>query len=399
MRKSLSINLTGVFVLLLTITPAFAIDESNRNLFLIAGMCLAPILLFIYRPKKGYIDVTLMLLGCLMLVIPLTVNPDTFRVSTVLYAWLFFLFFMAYTRVLEGRHYTRESFAHLLRMLIYAYFFVLLVQQFCVLTGLPIFNKAAYNPLEPWKLNALSPEPSHTARIISLLLFIYVKLVLLPYRNVSVKYAFTLIDRKVFYCYLYCIFTMGSSTGFLFLILLLSQFISKDYMFRHSLWLIVLSPVAYVVLTEIPAFQRAFSFLTMLVNYDQKALIEHDLSAAIRVIPTIQGFQSIEFFSFDGLWGRGIDADEGLTPLPSVECGAGAFSLWYNYGFLVSLLFWVFSYKICYIKDDKFVSVIIWVLLVFLYGGTNNPMIWLTLILMYTYNYFKEQGICRHKLY
>ena len=392
MKLLKNVGLAGVFILLVSVTPAFAIDEKNRNMFLIYAMYFTPFVLVVYNKRNAYIESVLVLLGFLMLVIPLSCHPETFRLSTVLYGWMFFLFFMSYARVLKETSYTKEAYTDLLRGLIYAYFVTLVIQQICVLAGLPIFNKAAYNPIEPWKLNALSPEPSHTARIMSLLLFLYVKMKLMSYKDITMKQAFKLIDKKVFYCYLYCILTMGSGTGFLFLFLLLLQFIPKKSVALYSILSVTAIVVSYYALKDIPSFKRFFTFFTMFINYNEDVLIQEDLSAAIRIVPTIHGFQAIDFFSFDSLVGHGIDADEGLTPLPSVDCGAGSFSLWYNYGLIVSIIFWVFSFNICSIRGERLVSIIIWLLLVFFYGGINNPIIWLTIILMYTYNYLEKRG-------
>lgn len=380
-----NIGLIGFLIICVTVTPAFAIDDRNRNMFLIYVMYLAPLLFVCFKSRDIKVELTLISLGALMFFVPAMSHPKSFRISTIIFSYLYFMYFMTYTRVLGNKAYNREIFINLLKYLIYAYTITLIIQQFCVLTGLPIFNKAAYNPIEPWKLNALAPEPSHTARIMSLILFIYVNMVCKPYNNLKFKSTLKLLDKCVVFCYLYCIVTMGSGTGFLCLALIILQFLPKGNKLFYVVMALLCFVGAYFMFRNIPSFQRTFNFIISLINYNEEALISEDLSAAIRIVPTIHGFKAIDFLSWDSFWGHGIDADEGLTPLPSVDCGAGSFSIWYNYGFIISLIFWVFSLKICLVKNEKVASIVIWVFLVLFYGGINNPIIWMTLILMYTY--------------
>lgn len=379
-------GLVGLLIICVTVTPAFAIDDRNRNLFLIYVMSLTPFLLLRYNSMKRGIDAPLFVLGSLMLLLPIMFHSDTFRVSTVMFSWLYFMYFATFTRVLRASHFSVDEYANLLKYLIYAYFIVLVIQQVCVLTGLPIFNKAAYNPIEPWKLNSLAPEPSITARIITLMLFLYIQLICRKYQNLTLRNVLVLLDRKVIYCYLYCIVTMGSSTGFFFLVLILFQFLPKKNIVSIFLASATILCSLYLMFRDIPSFQRSLRFVVNLINYNEDSLIQEDLSAAIRIVPTVHGFNAIDLLSFDSLFGHGIDADEGLTPLPSVDCGAGSFSMWYNYGFIASLIFWIFSYKVCSIQNAKITSFFIWFLLIFFYGGINNPVIWMTMIMMYTYN-------------
>lgn len=82
-----------------------------------------------------------------------------------------------------------------------------------------------------------------------------------------------------------------------------------------------------------------------------------------------------------------------IKPLPSVKNGnAGAFYLWFNFGLLVALIFWSFSFSMCYVKGDM-ISVLVWFLCVWLYGGINNQMIWLVIVLLYTYKYVYNSAI------
>jgi hypothetical protein len=162
-----------LIILSLSIAPAIFLGEGNRNLLLIVVMFIAPIFLLKYL-KIDKIDILLLALFLHMIVVPMVYNPESYRISTVLYSVLFGLLFLSYKQLFYNSTFTVEFYSKLLKYIIYAYFITLLIQQFCVLTGLPVFNVSNYDPTEPWKLNSLSPEPSHTARILALLMFSYI---------------------------------------------------------------------------------------------------------------------------------------------------------------------------------------------------------------------------------
>ena len=108
--------------------------------------------------------------------IPLFYRPDEMRWSTILYSCMFCLSFIAYTFLLRKSKISPIQFTQIIKFLIIAYAAMLLIQQFCVLLGLPIINISNYSVLSPWKLNSLAAEPSHSARIVALLMYCYLVL-------------------------------------------------------------------------------------------------------------------------------------------------------------------------------------------------------------------------------
>lgn len=165
----------ALFIIFLSISPAFALGEGNRNLLLISVMCISPIFLLKYPIIIPQVDAPLIGLCTMMIFFPLVLHPETMRWSTVLYSCMFCLYFMSFVRVLYHSPFTGEDFLKVLRGLLFAYCIVLIIQQFCVLTGLPIFNVSNYTPLDPWKLNSLMSEPSHSARIIPIMMYMYLR--------------------------------------------------------------------------------------------------------------------------------------------------------------------------------------------------------------------------------
>ena len=133
-----------------------------------------------------------------------------------------------------------------------------------------------------------------------------------------------------------------------------------------------------------------------IADFDEKQLIKKDLSAAIRIVPTLHGAKKVTIFTKDGLFGKGVDADAGLTPLPSVDCGAGSFSIWYNFGIFSAIIFWSFTLFICFLRNDMVMSCFFWLFLCFFYGGLNIQIIWFTLALFLSYKYVTIKDYARN---
>lgn len=377
-----------LFIILLAISPAFALGEGNRNLLLIGAMLISPLILLRYPIVIPKIDIPLVGLCLMMAFFPLILHPETMRWSTVLYSYLFCFFFMAFVRVFYHSRFTSVDFLRLLKGLIYAYCIVLIIQQICVLTGLPIFNVSNYDPSDPWKLNSLMSEPSHSARIVPIMMYIYLQeRETVLRRSYYIKTDFGA-DKLVWFAFLWTIFTMGSATGFLFLILVLSK-ILKIRKFSSVLIIMIVGLGLTLVLSENAAFMRTITFTKAFLTFDETEMMAADHSAACRVVPSFIAVKQIDLSTLDGWFGYGVDAEKNLPMMPGVPvAGAGILYLWYNYGFFVALLYWIFTFLICY-KRNHLSSILIWFLSVFIVGGINNQIVWLVLILCYTQKHIK----------
>ena len=67
---------------------------------------------------------------------------------------------------------------------------------------MPIFNLSNYDLNEPWKLNSLSAEPSHSARIMALLMYCYITIKELV-TNIKYNFKFDLKKDKWIWIGLY----------------------------------------------------------------------------------------------------------------------------------------------------------------------------------------------------
>lgn len=398
LRKDYAI--INIMIILVAVSPAFALGEGNRNMLLIGAMCLSPYFFIRYPIIIPKVDIPLTLICFMMIAFPLIFHPETMRWSTVLYSCLFCLYFMAFARVLSVKEYSLLDFAQLLKGLIFAYCIVLIIQQFCVLFGLPIFNVSNYTPLEPYKLNSLMSEPSHSARIIPILMYFYI----LVKERINgemyvLKERFTE-DRKVWLAFLWSVLTMGSATAFIFLLIIVFK-VFPSFKKANTLLVIVVGILAVsVAVNENHNLDRAFRFSKAVLTLDEKQIIRADGNGAHRIVQSFRGARFVGLNDKDDWVGHGVDADSELIPnwqssyLPG---GAGMFFLWVNYGFLACMLWWCFSFHVTLLKHEPLISTFIWLLTIFIMGGLNNQIIWLVLAISYCYKILDNKFIIVYK--
>lgn len=386
--KKIKPYLLIIILISLAVSPAFALGEGNRNLLLIGVMAISPIII-LYYGRFDRINMWLALFMASVLLFPLIFHPESMRWSTVLYSVMFGLTFMAYQELLKHSYFTPINYQFLLKYLIYAYAITLLIQQFCVLTGLPIFNVSNYFPNEPWKLNSLAAEPSHSARIAVLLMYCYITITELRQKR---KYNFQFNiknDKWVWLSFIWVMVTMGSGTAFLFMVIVLLKFVRLKNLV--PLFVIGCAILFLVNNFEITAFERTYKGVIATLTLNEDAILQADHSAAIRIVPMIIIAKMLNLTTWNGWFGHGIDyvgtfLSDYLPGVAEGTSGGGLFQLWIEYGFISFILFIVFSLTNTYKKGD-YLSFLFWFMLVFLYG-INSQIVWLCIVLLFTNKHF-----------
>lgn len=386
-----SLNYSSFIVLIIiamTIAPSFALGEGNRNLLLIGVMVISPIII-LYFGRFDRINGWLALFMVSIILFPLIGHPESMRWSTVLYSAMFCLTFMAYSELLQHSYFTPANYLKLLKFLIYAYAITLIIQQFCVLTGLPVFNLTFYDPLNPWKLNSLAAEPSHSARIVALLMFSYITITeIVRKRKYNFKIDFKK-DKWAWLAFIWTMVTMISSTAFLFIPIVLLKFIRVRNIV--SLFVIFGIIIYLVDIMGITAFDRTYETFQATLTLNEAKIIEADHSASFRIVPLIVLGKKVGLTNLDGWFGHGIDnvssfLSDLIPGMPEGMTGGGLLSVWINYGFISFALFLIFSIKSSYIKGDLG-TIIFWFMLVFLYD-INSQIMWLCIVLLQTNKHF-----------
>jgi hypothetical protein len=382
----------------MAVSPAIALGEGNRNLLLIGVMAMSPVII-LYYGRFDRINGWLALFMASIILFPLVGHPESMRWSTVLYSVMFCLTFMAYSELLKHSYFTPINYQKLLKYLIYAYAITLIIQQFCVLTGLPVFNLSNHNPIEPWKLNSLAAEPSHSARIVALLMYCYITITELIQKR---KYNFKIQikkDKWVWLAFVWTMVTMGSGTAFLFIGIVLLKFMR----FRNLVpTFIIGGTILFLVENlEVSAYERTYETVLATLTLDENTIIKTDHSAAIRIVPLIVLAKMVDITTWDGWFGHGVDyvgsfLGDYIPGLPEGVSGGGFFALWMEYGFISFTLFFIFSLSSSYRKGD-YISILFWFMLVFLYG-INSQIVWLCIVLLFTNRHFLKMTTSKYIL-
>lgn len=387
-------------IISLAIAPAFALGEGNRNLMLISIMGFSPFII-LWKLKKIYTyDILLILFVFSITVFPIAVNPVHVRWSTVIYSVLFCLTFLSYKRLLYNSNFRMKHFLILLKYLIFAYFLMLIIQQFCLLFGLPIINLSNYNPDFPWKLNSLSAEPSHSARIVGLLMYCY--LTIREFISEE-KYNFSKHfkgDKWVWWMFFWTMITMGSGTAFLFLAIILLKFVSL----RNLIPLLILSCLIFFTIRffDISAVNRTLEVFVATISLDEESITLADHSASIRIVPIFiltkmaAAASSVEFFFGHGIDYVGSFLSDRIHGIPDGFSAGGLLQLLIEYGFFSFSLYILFSVKSTIRKNDV-LSFAMWFLLIFMYS-VNNQIPWLCIVLLFTIKFFERNPKSEKKI-
>lgn len=373
-----------IMIILLATSFSFTKGADQRNLLLISSMFISPLLNFSVRDIKLQAFSPLVVLCFLMIVFSVVLHPESIRWSTILYSCMFCLNFFTFTNVFGVSGFSMNNLEKLLRYLIYAYVIVLIIQQFCVLTGLPIFNISNYDIKEKWKLNSLMTEPSHSAKVIPVLMYLYLQCqgVLFPKTKTSLKESF-LQNKWIWYSFIWCILTMGSATAFIFVFIVLLKYINFKSSIHYFLIFVFLFSIFFATSDYTP-IKRVRNVAIALCTLDENAIIKADGSASYRIVPSLRAAKEVEIFSVDGMFGHGVDANMNIVKQMNVSSGAGVFSMWIDYGFLVTLIWWIYTFRLCHIKRE-WTSIVAWFFCVFMAGGINTQMVWLVITLMYSF--------------
>ena len=207
-----SMFLSGICILMTSL--AFALGEDRRNYILIVAMGLSPLIL-VLTPSITRNDVKIYFIILLSIFCPLLNHPETMRWSTVLYGCMFYLYFIALCHLLAFSNTSQSDIMKVLKCLLFAYAIVLVIQQLCVLLGLPIFNVSNYNIKEPWKLNSLMSEPEHSGRMVSLLMYSYLTVKSIKSGKESFAESWKS-EKLLWFAFLWCVLTSLSAGAYLF---------------------------------------------------------------------------------------------------------------------------------------------------------------------------------------
>lgn len=384
--KTIIVGLSVVFYFLVT--------SSHQYSLLLGVMFISPFFLLL-NAKKLTINDILLLLGFPLLLFQTLINPEHVRYSTILYSFLFLILFLAYKILLKKNSITLVDYLKFIKLIVYSYLVVLVIQQLCVLFSIPVFNLGWAFEDNKWKLNSLSMEPSNTALIVTILLFSYCYCIsIVRKRKYNIFKDFKM-DKYIWFAYLYICLTTASTSSF-FCIPVLAFYVGKKKDVLKAFVFLILFFLILITNFSFDAFQRVVLFIPALLKLDPIALYNIDPSASARLAPPIIYFQQFSLRSF-GLWfGYGNDYGEKyltnyiLGYLPDEGQGIGGMiNFLYDYGIIVFLYFIILLRKLTLPKFFSY-EMLFWFLLIFIIPF-NHYIQWLFWCVCATNTYFSLQ--------
>ena len=267
-------------------TQFVAIEGYGVSPLKVALMGIAPLLLVF---KVPYMTRATIWCSLYMAVVLFCAYQQNYvRFSTIGYLGMFLITYVVFYNLLYKKQaFDLLYFIRLLRFMILAYAVCLLAQQACMLVGirnLPFINLynqyyLAINKLPTWNL-----EPSHTARVLGVLYYAYLKCCeIVEEEKLSLKRIFEPFHRWITIGYLYAMTTMGSGTAFIVLMIQAMYFVQAK-----RLWYVV--PVFMglyftLPLLNIKQLDRAVNVINATLTLDVEEVRKTDGSAASRINP------------------------------------------------------------------------------------------------------------------
>lgn len=348
-------------------------------------MALCPIMLLSYRfhVTRAFVSCSIYFIYVLTTA---SFHPDTFRTSTIIYLGMFLMMYtMFYTYVNMGV-FSLDYFLKMVRNLIYAYCVCLIGQQLCMCVGIrfmPLLNLNNQFFLEIFRLPSLSIEPSHSARILTVLYYAYLKCS--EYKSgtvMTIADIFSESHKKVTLAFLWSMLTMGSGTAF-FALGILSLYFLRG---RQLFFSIPIFLVAFFIMDmiEVRQAKRVQAVVIATASLNSKELIEADGSAAVRIKPLLNTL-TIDLTKSENWFGRGCDASI-RNGLYADDRYIGGIS---DYGLIAYLIELVLLYSCTY----RFFSLAPLLLYSGITGGISNvAYIWGMMMVFTCIGYFKKEN-------
>lgn len=337
-----------------------ATDAPIKN----ALMAMSIIILFTYSFKIS----KALIIGTLYLIYQCCVasfHPESWRWSTIIYSIMLTLTYVSfYNLVTIEKVFTINHFIKICKWMMMTYFVVCIIQQLFLLAGF------SYVPaINLWKVldrgigcNSLSFEPSSFARFMLVFYYAYIKCC--EYKRgegpFTLSELFSGEHKWVTIRFLWMMFTMGSGTAFVCLILFSLYFVR-----RHNWYYVIpILAICYTLIqaTGIEHLDRATSVMNEVAQLDQRGAQEADGSGASRVSPLFNSFAA-DYTKFETWFGHGVDYGRNNNLFLKQKA-----TLFDDYGFIWYILSLVFAFSCAY----RFLSLATIFMFAGVGGGLSN---------------------------
>lgn len=371
----------------------FGMNNEAMNNILIGVMSIVPFFLIFQYPKIEKNEILFFILFVFMAFAAYRHN-ETFRISTILYSLMYILTFIYYYRLLSNNVLTISLYERIIKFLLWIFFITLIIQQFCAIFNVPIFNYRI-GDVSTIKFNSLASEPSYFGKIIVVLMLSYISI-----REVILGRAYNLIkdsnkDKSIWFLFLYQIFFCGSSFAILLLFIFLLKYIKLKTRGVFLLFFVLIVALIFIKSSNIVAVERVSKVTQGILTFDEDKIFAADASGAFRVVPSILYIKKFNAFDVDLWLGKGIDYTRKLMPnlMPALDendFSVGLFPAFIWDSGIISTILLIYIVLKFSINKKSPIDFILWFVII-LDAPFNTQLFWITLILMTTNKFLQNK--------
>ena len=296
------------FTLIFMSVQILGIEGFTISMPKVVYMCLSPLLLLALSPKSSKaIILSFIFWGVTFLLNQ--IQFDNQRTSTFYYTAMFLsVFCLFYNLVWEEHCYELDDFLKVVKIVIYAYAICFVLQQASMLIGrryFPLINLMGRPWQELFRLNSLAIEPSHSARVLTVYFYAFLKLTEFKNGRPSSIYELFLYHHWLIIAFLYTMIAMGSGTAMVGLALLSLYFLRKQY----TMAIVIVALAFYFIAPSIDydPFNRALDTFNAAISMNEEEIIDADRSASDRVNMLVS-FKYLDLFDEKTWFGHGVDS-------------------------------------------------------------------------------------------
>lgn len=374
--SSYSINSVNTLTMLIFsyafVLSIFVNDGARNYLVLLAATAGSIVYFIIDHTIRKSILYGLALFICMLINV---IFLDGFRaIGTVALTLLYAMGYFVSTKLIYKVRNKRLYMMKILRIIIFSFFFVSLLQMIASLFGLPIPNEIASKGL--WSYNSLSFEPSQLGRVVGLTMLCYMVIIRnLEGGKVDLKLAMAFLGTMLLsgstlaIAAIFTVFLLIQSTTIRFLVLILSIFFAP-----------------FLEIFGFDSINRLILFIQNLSFTDLSTLMQSEASGAIRIASLVIYLNELDITELGFWFGYGNQGLENffLGKIPGLgdDLIASGFLPGFSvsYGFIFFIFFvWVFLVRFMNIYT---LPLIIFWLMFYSTSAWNTQVFWYGLILI-----------------
>lgn len=295
-------------VMLMVIGIQFnALEGPNVSLYKVTFLCCTPLLLA--RIKGLNVEAAMGgLLYLFAIYASFFLSGGTYSVLSLLYTNAFVIAYVYYCTLLSNKAFSYDSYFEFLKKAIVIATYVLVAQQICKLLHLPVWW--ILNHPVGWKAPSFFIESSHFARVMTVAFYVFIELIRLRRKGDVTFVELWLKERKTSVCFLYSMVTMGSATGIMGLLLILTYILMKSKGGNFLMFILFGSFLLIFLLKDNEAYQRLIAVLQEFNTLDYERIRNVDNSAAQRVSVYFAFFENFKPTTWNFWIGNGLDYEK-----------------------------------------------------------------------------------------